>query len=153
MHVHLQFFYFFSEHIRMTASDYHSNLSIILDIFRKKITLQHWFVPHSYNTLANLGQFVIIIKSNVMKYSNHMLSKGEKKNENWLIPNVITRHNAFAMSRDLQSRRASFSPFKHIYYFQFLIFEIIRFAVWFYVLGVIFPRLLIALVFVSQICF
>ena len=29
-------FLLFSEHIRMAASDYHSNLSIVLNIFRKK---------------------------------------------------------------------------------------------------------------------
>ena len=42
LHAHLQFFSFFSEHIRVAAFDYHSNLFIILDIFRKKkTTLQH----------------------------------------------------------------------------------------------------------------
>ena len=62
--------------------------------------------------------------------SNHMLSKGGKKErKNW----------STLMSRDLQSWRSSFSPFKNIYYFRFLIFEIIRFVVWFYVLSAIFP--------------
>ena len=63
------------------------------------------------------------------------------------------QENLMEMSHDLQSWRSSFSPFKHIYYFQFLIFEIIGFIVWFYVLSVIFPRLLISLNFVSLICF
>ena len=57
------------------------------------------------------------------------------------------------MSLDLQSRRSSFIPFKHIYYFQFLILEIIGFVDWFYVLSVIFLCLLISLNFVSLICF
>ena len=49
--MHLQFFYFFSEHIRMADSDYHSNLAIILDIFQIKKTLQDLFVGHDYKTL------------------------------------------------------------------------------------------------------
>ena len=49
--MHLQFFYFFSEHIRMADSDYHSNLPIILDIFLKKKTPQDLFVRHGYKTL------------------------------------------------------------------------------------------------------
>ena len=60
LHAHLQFFCFFSEHIGVAAFDYHSNLFIILDIFRKKTTLQHLFVPHGCTTSANLRQFVII---------------------------------------------------------------------------------------------
>ena len=56
-------FLLFSEHSRMAAFDYHSNLSIILDIFRKKKTLQDLFVPHGYKASVNLKQFVIIIKS------------------------------------------------------------------------------------------
>ena len=79
--------------------------------------------------------------------------KGKKRTKKLINTNVITRHNAFEMSRDLQSWRSSFSPFKHIYYFQFLIFEIIRFIVWFYVLGVILLRLLNSLIFVSQFVF
>ena len=59
--------------------------------------------------------------------------------------------NLMEMSHDLQSWRSSFCPFKHIYYFQFLIFE--NFIVLFYVLSVIFPRLLISLNFFSLICF
>ena len=158
MHVHLQFFYFFSEHIRMAASDYHSNLSIILNIFRKKPTLQNLFVPHGYKASVNLRQFVIIKALYNDRYSrwnmsNHMLSKGEKRTKKVINTNVITRHNAFEMSRDLQSWRSSFSPFKHICYFQFLIFETICFVVWFYVFSVFFPRLLISLNFVSLICF
>ena len=45
------------------------------------------------------------------------------------------------------------ASFKHIHYFQFLIFEIIRLVVGFYVVDVTFPRLLISSIFVSQICF
>ena len=41
LHAHLQLFCFFSERIRVAASDYHSNLFIILKILRKKTTLQH----------------------------------------------------------------------------------------------------------------
>ena len=54
--------------------------------------------------------------------------KGKKERKNWsmLMP---SQDNAIAVSRDLQSSRSSFSPFKHICYFQFLIFEIIRFVV------------------------
>ena len=85
--MHLQFFYFFSEHIRMAASNYHSNLSIILDIFRKKkTTLQE----NGYKASVNLRQFVIIKALYNDRYSrwnmsNHMLSKGQKKNENWSV--------------------------------------------------------------------
>ena len=77
----------------------------------------------------------------------------ETKNENWSILMSSQHITLLLMSRDLQSRRSSFSPFKHIYYFQFLIFEIIRFIVWFYVLGVILLRLLNSLIFVSQFVF
>ena len=120
----------------------------------KKTTLQE----NGYNALVNLRQFVIIKALYSHRYSrwnmsNHMLSKGEKRTKKVINTNVITRHNAFEMSRDLQSWRYSFSPFKHICYFQFLIFEIIDFVVWFYVLSVIFSRLLISLNFVSLICF
>ena len=131
-----------------------SNLSIILDIFRKlKTILHHLFAPYGYKTLANLRLFVIIINRNTMIAHLDEIQVitcwVEGKKERKLInTNVILRHNAIVMSRDLQSWRSSFSPFKHIYYFQFLIFEIIRFVVWFYVLGVIFPRLLISLIFV-----
>ena len=121
---------FFSEHIRMATSDYHSNFSIISNIFRY------------YNKALFNDRYCR------WNMSNHKLSKGKKKLINI---NVITRHNA--MSRDLQPRRFSFSPFKHIYYFQFSFFEIIRFIVWFYVFSVIFPCLLISLIFVSLICF
>ena len=117
--------------------------------FGKKTTLQE----NGYKASVNLRQFVIIKALCNDRYSrwnmsNHMLSKGEKRTKELINTNVITKHKAFEMSRDLQSWRSSFSPFKHICYFQFLIFEIIRFVVWFYVLGVIFPRLLISLVFV-----
>lgn len=64
-----------------------------------------------------------------------MLSKGEK-NENLSILMLLHIANAIAMSRDLQSWRSSFSLFKHIYYFQFFVFDIIRFVVWFYVVGI-----------------
>ena len=79
--------------------------------------------------------------------------KKKKRTKKLIKTNIITRYKAIAMSRDLQLWRSSFSLFKHIYYFQFLIFEIIRFAVWFYVLSVIFPRRLTSLIFVSLICF
>ena len=120
----------------------------------KKTTLQE----NGYKASVNLRQFVIIKALYNDRYSrwnmsNHMLSKGEKRTKKVINTNVITRHNAFEMSRDLQSWRSSFSPFKHICYFQFLIFEIIDFVVWFYVLRVIFSRLLISLNFVSLICF
>ena len=129
-------FLLFSEHIRMAATDYHSNLSIIPDIFR-------YYNKVLFNDRCSRWNM-----------SNHMLSKGKKKRTKKVINTiVITRHNAIAMSRDLQSWRSSFSPFKYIYYFQFLIFEIIRFVVWFYVLSVVFPCLLISLIFVSLICF
>ena len=49
--MHLQFFYFFSEHIRMADSDYHSNLAIILDISQKKKMPQDLFARHGYKTL------------------------------------------------------------------------------------------------------
>ena len=84
---------------------------------------------------------------------SHAELKGKKGTKKPINTNVITSHNTIEMSCDLQSLRSSFSQFKHIYYFQFLIFEIIRFTVWFYVLSVIFPRLLISLNFVSLICF
>ena len=94
--MHLQFFYFFSEHIRMAASDYHSKLSIILDIFRKNITLQDLFVPHGCKASVNLRQFVIIKVLYHDRYSkwnmsNHMLSKGEKRTKKPINTNVITR--------------------------------------------------------------
>ena len=134
-------------------------ITVIFPLFwiffgKKKTTLQ----GNGYNALVNLRQFVIIKALYNDRYSrwnmsNHMLSKGEKRTKKVINTNVITRHNAFEMSRDLQSWRSSFSPFKHICYFQFLIFEIIDFVVWFYVLSVIFSRLLISLNFVSLICF
>ena len=151
MHVHLQFFYFFSERI--------SNLSIIMDIFWKKTALQDLFVSHGYKASVNLKQFVIIIKRYAMIATLDEIwvitcwVKGKKRTKKLINTNVITRHNAFEMSRDLQSWRSSFSPFKHIYYFQFLIFEIIHFVVWFYILSVIFRRLLISLNFVLLTCF
>ena len=158
MHMHFQFFYFFSEHIRMAASNYHSNLSIILDIFRKK-NVPRFICSSDYKASVNLRQFVIIIKCYTMIATLDEIwvitcwVKGNKRTKKLTNTNVFTRHDAIAMSRDLHSWRSSFSPFKHIYYFQFLIFEIIRFVVWFYVLSVIFPRLLISLNFVSLICF
>ena len=63
--------------------------------------------------------------------NNDMLSKGEK-NENLSILMLLHIANAIAMSRDLQSWRSSFSLFKHSYFFQFLIFEIIRPDVYFF---------------------
>ena len=155
--MHLQFFYFFSEHIRMAASDYHSKLSIILDIFRKNITLQDLFVPHGYKASVNLRQFVIIKVLYHDRYSkwnmsNHMLSKGEKRTKKPINTNVITRkpYGNVPWSTVVEIQFQSIQTF---YYFQFLIFEIIGFIVWFYVLSVIFPRLLISLNFVSLICF
>ena len=128
-----------------------SNLSIILDIFQKKTTLQE----NGYKAQVNLREFVIIY--NIATLDEMWVItcwvKGEKRTKKLINTNVIARHNAFEMCRDLQSWRSSFIPFKHICYFQFLIFEIIRFVVWFYVLSVIFPRLLISLNFVSLICF
>ena len=110
----LQFFYFFlntSEWLlpNITVifplfrifSEYHSNLSIIPDIFR-------YYNKALFNNRYSRWYM-----------SNHMLNKGEKIEQKKLInTNVITRHNAIAMSRDLQSWRSSFSPFKHIYYFR-----------------------------------
>ena len=122
--------------------------------FGKKTTLQE----NGYKASVNLRQFVIIKALYNDRYSrwnmsNHMLSKGEKKNKkNWSIL-MSSQDNAIEVSRDLQLWRSSFGPFKHIYYFQFLIFEIIHFVVWFYVLSVIFPRLIISLNFVRLICF
>ena len=55
-------FLLFSGHIRMDASDYHSNLSIIPDIFRKKQRFKVLFVPHGCKTSVFLRTFVIIIK-------------------------------------------------------------------------------------------
>ena len=159
MHVHLQFFYFFSKHIRMDAFDYHSNLSIILDIFRIKTMLQYLFVPHGYKASVNLRQSVIIIKRYTMIAALNEIwvitccVKWKKRTKNLINTNVITRHNAIEMSRDLQSWRSSFSPFKHLHYFQVLIFKIIRFVVWFYVLSEIFRRVLISLNFASLNCF
>ena len=79
-------FLLFSEHIWMAASDHHSNRSIILDIFQKKTTLQGLFVPHGYKASVNLRQLVIIKALHNDRYSrwnmsNHILSKGEKKNK------------------------------------------------------------------------
>ena len=96
--------------------------------FGKKTTLQE----NGYKASVNLRQFVIIKalyndRYSRLNMSNHMLSKGAKRTKKLINTNVITRHNAFEMSRDLQSWRSSFSLFKYICYFQFLIFEIIRF--------------------------
>ena len=52
---------FFSQHIRVAAYSYHSNLSIIFDIFRKKSNAFNINLFHMVKTLANLRQFVNII--------------------------------------------------------------------------------------------
>ena len=93
------FLHSFYEHIWMIASDYHSNFSIIPDIFR-------YYKKALFND-----------RYSKWNMSNHIISKGEKRTKKLINTNVITRHNAIAMSRDLQSWRSSISLFEHIYYF------------------------------------
>ena len=59
-------FLLFSEHIRVAASNYHSNLSIILGIFRKKINALNINLFPMGKTLDNLRQFVNTIRRNTM---------------------------------------------------------------------------------------
>ena len=79
-----------------------------------------------------------------------MLSEGEKKEQNLINTNVITRHNAIAISRDQQSWRSSFSLIQ-----TYLLFPV--FNLWNYpfcrLILCTFPRLLISSISVSQICF
>ena len=63
--MHLQFFYFDSEHRRVAAFAYHSNLSIILDIFLKKNTTFEINLCAMDQT-ADLKQFVDIIRRNTV---------------------------------------------------------------------------------------
>ena len=66
-------------------------------------------------TLANLRQFFNIIRCNTMIATLDIIwvitcwVKGRKKRTKLINTNVITRHNAIAMSRDHQSWRSSFS--------------------------------------------
>ena len=76
--------------------------------------------------------------------------KGKKEQK---LINTILSQDITLLLRPVISSRGDpvLASFKRVYYFQFLILEIIRFAVWFYVLDVTFPRLLISSAFVSQI--
>ena len=66
-------------------------------------------------TLANLRQFVNVIRHNEMIDTLDEIwvipcwVKGRKKEQELINTNVVTRHNAIAMSRDQQSWRSSFS--------------------------------------------
>ena len=100
--------------------------------------------------LANLRQFMNIIRRNTMVTTLDEIwvitCWVNVKKEQKLIKLMSSQDNAIAMSCDpvitIYGDPVSVS-FKHVYYFQFLIFEIISFVVWFYILDVTFPRLLI----------
>ena len=80
-----------------------------------------------------------------------MLSEGKKKkNKNWSIL-MSSQDKTLLLCPVISSHGDPVSAlYKYIYYFQFLVFEIIRFVVWFYVPDGTFPHLWKSSVFVSQ---
>ena len=63
-----------------------------------------------------------------MNMNNHMLSGVKKKNRNWLI--LMPSQDIRLLCPVISSRGDPvLASFKHIYYFQFLILEIIDFVV------------------------
>ena len=82
--------------------------------------------------------------------SNHVLSEGGKKEQKLINTNVITRHNAIAISCDQQSWRSSFSLIQ--IYLLFPVFNLWNHPFCRLILCT-FPRLLISSISVSQICF
>ena len=80
-----------------------------------------------------------------------MLSEGKKKkNKNWSIL-MSSQDKTLLLCPVISSHGDPVSAlYKYIYYFQFLVFEIIRFVGWFYVPDGTFPHLWKSSVFVSQ---
>ena len=106
-----------------------------IGLFSKKASVLNINLFPMAKTLANLRQFFNIIRRNTMIATFDIIwvitcwVKGRKKEQNWSIL-MSSQDITLLLCPAITSRGDPvLASFKHIYYFQFLVFEIIRFVV------------------------